>query len=241
MSAAPMSITAAAPNPATTLADVISFLSIRGIDNRSIWAQFDKTDSAKLAVLCDELDKVEAENFDPLVHVGKAKKVFEAEKSGKKGKLFEKISAELMSGLTCFKVHEDVTTATNQLDLLVQVEPSGSIIPALREWGTHFICECKFHDTAVKVDWIQKLHSLLTYHGANVGIIISKKGIASKGRGVGINQIVQLTAIQKYYILNFSRKDLDHCIKNGRWLEMIVDKYVAIQGGIPAWLSQRTI
>lgn len=234
MTGMPISIT----NP-VSLADVIDFLSREGIDNPSIWAHFDTTDKGKLATLCAQLDAVEMETYAPAVHIGKTKKAFESEKNGKKGKLFEEITSELMSGLTCFGVRKDVTTATNQLDLLVQIQPSAMIVPAFRMWGTHFICECKFHDSGVKVDWVQKLHSLLTLHGANVGVLISKKGSALTGRGVNIKHMVQLIAIQNRYILNITREDLDHCIKNGGLLQMLVDKFVAIQSGISTLLSHK--
>jgi hypothetical protein len=223
--------------PKTSLADVLEYLSNNGIDNPSIWGHFDRTDRTKLAKLLVDVDSAESLIFDPVVHIGKKKKEFEAYKARLKGGIFEEITVTLLTGLSCFGVRADITTATNQLDLLVQMQPTSSVIPAFRSWGSHFICECKFHDTFVKVDWVEKLHSILKTHGAKVGVIISKKGIAKVGRGTNINHLFQLIAMDDCCILSICREDLDGFVAGGGVLQFIVDKYVAIQNGIPLFLK----
>jgi hypothetical protein len=226
---------------AVTLDDVISHLAIKGIDNAEIWKHLDRTDRTKLATLLAELDVVEAEEYDLAAHAPLTKRSFQSDKSARKGKLFEKLAYELLAGLTCFAVRADVTTDVNQLDLLVGLEPSSGIVPAFRLWGSHFICECKFHETAVGVDWVEKLHSILRTHKANVGLLISKKGIAKVGRGRSILQLLHMLAVDNTYILCLGRDDIEQCISGGGLLQMITDQYVAVSNGIPSFMREKIL
>jgi len=109
--------------------------------------------------------------------------------------------------------------------------PTSAIVPAFRDWGTHFICECKFHDKGVSVEWIQKLESLLGTHGSKVGLLISKKPI-SKGTRGNIPHMLQLFAMKGTYILCLSREDLDKCAAGDGIIQILVDRYISIQMGI---------
>lgn len=223
----------------TTLEDVINFIAKSGIDNSAIWSHLDRTDKTAVNNILIELDTAENEIYDKAVHTTVTKKQFETLKSGRKGKAFEKLSNELMAGLICFGVRSDVTTDVNQLDLLVSLEPNSSIVPALRNWGSHFICECKFHDTGVSVTWVEKLHSILRTHKAKVGILISKKGISKVGRGASVVHLLHMLAVDNCHVICLSREDLNACAKNGGLLQLLVDRYVAINNGIPQFMKEK--
>jgi len=215
----------------SSLAFVLEYLSKNGVDDAAVWSVLDKVDRVKLARLLTELDAVDATKYDKAVNVGMTSKTFETIKSGKKGKLFEEIAATVLSGVTCFGARKDIPTATNQLDVLVSMGPTSAIVPAFRDWGTHFICECKFHDKGVSVEWIQKLESLLGTHGSKVGLLISKKPI-SKGTRGNIPHMLQLFAMKGTYILCLSREDLDKCAAGDGIIQILVDRYISIQMGI---------
>ena len=224
-------------SPDSSLAFVLDFLAKNnGVDDAAIWSLLDKVDRAKLAQLLTDVDAVDATTYDKTVNVGMTSKTFETIKSGKKGKLFEEIAATLLSGVTCFGTRKDIPTATNQLDVLVTLGPSSAVVPAFREWGTHFICECKFHDKGVSVEWVQKLESLLGTHGAKVGLLISKKPITKGGRG-NIAHKLQLFAMKGAYILCLSREDLDKCAAGEGIIQILVDRYISIQMGIAFFIK----
>ncbi|OEZ63185.1 hypothetical protein [Duganella sp. HH105] len=224
---------------ATTLEDVINFIAKSGIDNPAIWSHLDRTNTVIVNKLLIELDAAESETYDKAVHTTVTKAQFEALKSGKKGKVFENLTIELMAGLTCFGVRSDVTTDVNQLDLLVSLEPNSSIVPALRNWGSHIICECKFHDTGVSVTWVEKLHSILRTHKAKVGILISKKGISKVGRGASVVHLLHMLAVDNCHVICLSREDLNNCAAKGGLLKLLVDRYVAIGNGIPQFMKEK--
>lgn len=226
-----------APAPAdSSLASVIDYLSKNAVTDASVWNFLDRTDRVRLGQLLLDVDAVDAMVYDKLIHVGKSKKQFEAEKSAKKGKLFEQVAETLLANISCFGVRADISTATNQLDLLVALGPWSGVVPAFREWGTHFICECKFHDKGVAVDWVEKLHSILGTHGAKVGVLISKKPI-SKGTRGNINHLLQLFALNGKFVLSLSRADLDKCVAGEGIIQMLVDRYMAVQLGISYFLK----
>jgi hypothetical protein len=224
----------------TTLEDVINFIAKSGIDNPVIWSHLDRTDTVAVNKILAELDAVESEIYDKAVHGG-TKVQFETMKSGRKGKAFENLTNELMAGLTCFGVRNDVTTDVNQLDLLVSLEPNSSIVPALRNWGSHFICECKFHDKGVSVTWVEKLHSILRTHKARVGILISKKGISKVGRGANVVHLLHMLAVDNCHVICLSREDLNNCAAKGGLLKLLVDRYVAIGNGIPQFMKEKIV
>lgn len=233
-----MPVTAASPID-TSAIPVLEFLAKKGIDDASLWSVLDRVDRVKLAKLLTDVDTADATKFDKAVNVGMTKASFDSEKSGKKGKIFEQVAATLLSGVACFGARTDIATSTNQLDVLVTMGLWSGVVPAFRQWGTHFICECKFHDKGVAIDWVQKLDSLLGTHGASVGILISKKPITKGGRG-NINHNLQMLAVNGTYILSLSRSDLDKCAAGDGIIQMLVDRFIAVQMGL-AFLTKESI
>lgn len=221
-----------------TMEDLIAFVAKNEINDARLWNHLDCTDGAKLSSLLDQLDSVDAEIFDTALHAPMTKKQFETDKSARKGKLFEDFSAALLSGIKCFGVHSNVTSATNQLDLLVKMGPASTLIPAFKKWGTHFVCECKFHESGVSNTWLNKLNSILQLHGANVGILIAKKGMTRVGRAGNLYHLIQLMAMKDTFILVFSRDELRKSAKNGTVLQSLVDKFIASQMGIAKLLTE---
>src|ERR1700722_1650062 len=78
------------------------------------------------------------------VPAGVKKAVWQRRQSRIKGRLFEMLIQFVLTAVEPFTTWSNVNTTTSELDILVQIGPSGAIIPSLRDWGTHFISECKF-------------------------------------------------------------------------------------------------
>jgi hypothetical protein len=220
----------------TSMISIIDYLRTNPVENADVYALLDRTDRARLSQLLSDVDAVDASKFDKTVHVGKTAKQFESEKSGKKGKLFEEITKTFLSGVACFDVHPNVVTSTNQLDVLVTLGPWAYAVPIFHQWGTHFVCECKFEDRGIAVEWLQKLESLLGTHGAKVGLLISKKP-ASKGTRGNIPHKLQLFAMKGVYIICISRQDLDKIAGGAALIPMIVERYIAVQMGVASIMA----
>ena len=87
-------------------------------------------------------------------------------KNSKKGHAFERMIKSIIRSIPSFYVSQNVTTTTNEIDLLVQVGLAVQASPVIREWGTHFLCECKLVKKSVNATWVGKLNSLLELHGS---------------------------------------------------------------------------
>jgi hypothetical protein len=220
----------------SSLATIVDFLRKKPVESSDIYALLDRTDRSLLARLLTEVDAIDATVFDKAANPGKTAKQFETEKSGKKGKVFEEIAKTFLSGVTCFDVNPNIVSSTNQIDVLVTLGPMALAVPIFHKWGTHFVCECKFHNKGVSIEWIQKLESLLGTHGANVGILVSKKPI-SKGTRGNIAHALQLYAMKGVYIICLSREDLDKCAAGDGLIPMLVNRFVSVQMGVANFMT----
>lgn len=245
MTTMPTSNVAVLNPPSTVLSDaaatldmVIGLIETGRFDNERIWASLDATDCAAVEAILDELDLVDAEEYDAVKHAPLNKKSFTSKQSARKGKLFEKVSGLIMDGIRCFKVDKDITTTVNQIDLLVRMEPLSKLVPAFGSWGSHFVCECKFHETSFNGDWIDQLISILIAQSASAGILITKKAASGRGKGGSITVKLQLYAVQGRVILLFSRDELRQCAKNRTTLKEIVRKFTNVKAGIPELLTE---
>ncbi|CAH0269033.1 hypothetical protein SRABI118_03436 [Massilia sp. Bi118] len=234
----PSHSSAVSGDDAATLDMVVGLIASGRFTNERIYASLDQTDGPAILALLDELDVIDAEKYDAAVHAPMKKATFSSQQSAKKGKLFEAVSGLIMDGIRCFKVEKNVTTTVNQLDLLVRMEPFAKLIPAFNEWGAHFVCECKFHETRFDGDWIDQLIAILVAQKASAGILITKKAASGKGRGGSIATKLQIYAVQNRVILLFSRDELRECAKNRTTLTEIVKKYVNTLAGIPELLTE---
>lgn len=228
--------TSTAPAVDSSLLSIIEYMRKNPVDNADVYALLDRTDRVALSKLLADVDIIDSLQYDRAIHVGKTSRQFETEKSGKKGKIFEEIAKNFLSGVACFEVSPNIVTATNQLDVLVTLGPWSNAVPIFQKWGTHFVCECKFHDKGVSIEWIQKLESLIGTHGAKVGLLVSKKP-PSKTSRANIPHALQLYAMKGVYIICISRNDLDKIAAGEGLISIIVSRYLAIQMGVASIMS----
>src|ERR1700728_3163410 len=74
-------------------------------------------------------------------------------KSRLKGRAFESMVQSIIKSVPSFSVWKNVTTTTNEIDLLVKVGSTIPVSPIIRQWGTHFLCECKLVDKSINATW----------------------------------------------------------------------------------------
>jgi hypothetical protein len=231
------SISSVGNDDAATLDMVMNLVASGKFNNERIYQSLEAIDTPNVIRLLDELDIVDAEKYDAVLHTPLTKKEFTSKQSERKGKLFEEVSALLMDGLRCFKVERNIATTVNQLDILVRLEPFSKLVPAFSNWGAHFVCECKFHESTFNGDWLDQLLGILVAQRASTGILITKKPASRKGRGAGVMTKLQLFAVQGKMILLFSRDELRTCAIDKKFLKEIVRKHVDTLAGIPSLLA----
>src|SRR5208283_4996030 len=132
---------------------------------------------------------------DAKTPAGVSKAEWQGRKSRIKGRLFEKLIVLVLKSVEPFKSWTNVNSTTSELDILVQIGPSSVIIPSLREWGTHFICECKFSSDYVSIQWITNLNTVLQTHNAYVGVLFSSKGTTMAGNGKRALHQIELLSV----------------------------------------------
>jgi hypothetical protein len=146
-----------------------------------------------------------------------------------KGHAFERMLASILKTVRFFNSWRNVTTTTNEIDLLVEIGMGCQISPIVRQWGSHFICECKLVADGVNATWIGKLNTVLQTHGASVGVLISSKG---PPRGKVRTQIHILAVMNPpRVIVCVSLDDLRQCASGGNFLRLITARYLETKTG----------
>lgn len=230
--------------PATDSLDtLLQFMAANEIDDPKIYRHLCPSTPRRLERLVRALDRISNATYQPNTFKAcTSVKSFKSYQSRLKGKVFEAITREVIDSVKCFSVTPNVQTNTNEIDILVALGPTSSWVPALRMWGTHFICECKFHETHVSNTWVSKLNTVLQTHGATVGLLISKKGIASTGRGTAIHHQLQMLAIspQARFVIPIDFSDIQRCIAGDNILSLIVSRFIEARVGIAKFTTLTT-
>jgi hypothetical protein len=216
---------------ADSFEQALEYMNTQQVDDAKIYSFLSQVDTARVACWLSRLDRVVAAKKpdDPSI----TDKKWTGRKNAIKGKIFERLVGAILCGIKGFDTWKDVTTTTNQLDMLVHLGPTAQFSPALREWGTHFICECKFEDKAIGVTWIGKLNTVLQSHLARVGVFVSRRGIANGGPGKKARNLIRTLALMtpSRFILSLDRPDLERCIAGQNLAELLSRKYVGTKIG----------
>lgn len=205
----------------------LKYFSENDITDEKLYDYLAKTDRAKLRRLMSRLERVEAVNFPG----GQGKKKFEGKKSRVKGMVYERVIRVLFESVKGFQSFKNISTQTNELDILIVFGPSAALTTPIKHWGTHCICECKNHGGRVKGDWLQKLRSVLHTHNAKVGLLFSKGGLAERSQ---LRTTIQIFAGQHppRIILCFSWEDLVACAEGENFLSLLNRRYVELTANL---------
>jgi hypothetical protein len=153
-----------------------------------------------------------------------------------KGRAFEMMISSIIRSVPSFSVWKNVTTTTNEIDLLVKVGLAIQMSPVIRQWGGHFVCECKLVNKGVNATWIGKLNSVLELHASEVGVLVSSKG-APKGKAK--TQIhMHAFKIPPRVMVCISLDELKQCENGQNFLRLISTRYIEARSGAAALIVQ---
>ena len=153
-----------------------------------------------------------------------------------KGRAFEAMIGLIIKSVPSFNVWKNVTTTTNEIDLLVKVGLAIQVSPIVRQWGSHFLCECKLVKQGVNATWIGKLNSVLELHGSEVGVLVSSQG-APRGK---VKTQIHMHAFKTppRVIVCISLDELKECENGKNFLRLISTRYIEAKSGATALITQ---
>jgi hypothetical protein len=157
-----------------------------------------------------------------------SKPSWEGRKNRVKGQLFEVLIGIVLRCVKPFTGWTNVNSSTSEIDWLVQIGPTAALIPALRDWGTHFLCECKFSHETVSIQWVTNLNTVLQTHNANVGLLFTTRGLSNRGNGVrAVRQIEMLSVMTPArFIVCVNAEDMHLCGNGFNFLQLVSQRYV---------------
>lgn len=153
-----------------------------------------------------------------------------------KGRAFEGMIKLIIGTVPSFSIWKNVTTTTNEIDLLVKVGLTIQMSPVVRQWGSHFLCECKLVNKGVNATWVGKLNSVLELHGSEVGVLISSQG-PPKGR-VKTQIHMHAFKVPPRVIVCISLAELMECEKGTNFLRLLSTRYIEAKTGATALITQ---
>lgn len=216
---------------ADSLAALIKALQDAPVENDAIYAYLSSVDGALLSNQIATFRAIDAET-PPAGQSRHETKQWSSAKHQRKGLAFEAILGTLlMPGGRCFTSWQRLQTDTNEIDYLVALEPKSGIIPVLREWGTHFICECKSTE-AFSTTWLEKLFAILNFNAAKVGLVLSKKRPSKHGNGARAHSTILRSAILGRILLTFDLEDVESCANGTNFLLLLRDRYIEVRTGV---------
>lgn len=146
------------------------------------------------------------------------------------------LARSVMKSVPSFTVWKNVTTTTNEIDLLIKIGLNIQLCPAVRRWGSHFLCECKLVKGSINATWVGKLNSVLELHGSEVGILISDSH-APRGR---VKTQIQMHAIKTppRIIVCVSLAELQECENGRNLLQLLSTRYIEATAGASRLITQ---
>lgn len=210
-----------------TLELLIGYLEESEVTDQQIYDYLASVDSQRLKSLLRRLEVAE----DFAIPAGTRKKKREGRRSRLKGHIYEQIVFTLFRDIKGVNAYTNVRTATNEIDVLVELGAYAGYVTPLRHWGDKMICECKNHKGNVNGTWLSKLHSVLQLHSAKVGILVSRKGLARKSK---LNHKLQLYAVAQppAVILCLNWNDLNACANGTNFLNLLNKRYVEVTANL---------
>ena len=164
---------------------------------------------------------------------GFSKKGCEGEQNRLKGAAFEALGGLVLQTVRPFHLWNNVQTTTNEIDWLIELVPLAQHLLVMRDWGTHCICECKVGNQVVNVGWIGKLNTLMQTSGVSVGLLLSKKGIGTKGRASSARVQLQLLAAMtpSRVIICIDFEEMRTALASRSFLQLIGRRFIELKIG----------
>jgi hypothetical protein len=213
-------------NSPDTLQTFLEFMVKNGVDDDRIYAYLAKPNVVAIRRHLGRFQRVESAPRSQAVSA----KDWIIKQNRVKGKCFEQIMKALIPRM--FSTWVRVQTTTNEIDVLVGLGPTSLFVPALREWGVSFICECKSERGHFSVTWVDKLSTVLETHGTKVGVILSASGPKKTGNGRRAIDKIRLLAVLQKFIVTLDLDDVTRCLNGTNSLRLLTTRYMETKMGI---------
>ncbi len=154
-----------------------------------------------------------------------------------KGDVLENLASCLMfSEKNVFNLMRNVTTSSNEIDLLVTLSDRGKmVVPKLYNFlGEKFLCECKNYNRTLGVTYVGKFYSLLKALDSKVGILFTIKGVTGKSDWKDSKAFIHKVALKEdIAILVFELNDYKRIKEdNILFLDLVEEKYQSLMNDI---------
>lgn len=106
--------------------------------------------------------------------------------SYQKGQLFERLVYEIFDDREIFHVKQNIKTNDFEIDFVIKLTIAGRRLKSdevIPKWfPDYFLIECKNFKKNIEIGIISKFYGLMESRGAKLGLFISNKGIAGRGK-----------------------------------------------------------
>ena len=220
-----MGTTPTAPNGSITVEQFVHYLISNNIDSPKVFEMLCSPVNTKLYLkTLSRIDKINA-----LARPRRySKEKWEGRKNRLKGRLFESLVGVLLQSVDPFTAWSNVNTSTSEIDWVVQIGPTGNAVQALKDWGTHFLCEGKFSHDHVSIQWITNLNTVLQTHNSGVGVLFTTRGFSDRGNGLRARHQTELLSVMSpaRFIVCFNGEDLHLCASGYNFLQLLSQRYM---------------
>lgn len=154
---------------------------------------------------------------------GKRKKKDDGYRSWVVGRVFEHLLRALFADEGAVRVVENLESTTNEIDLVLKIEPAGSAVPILREAGSIMIAEAKCHQKAPNSTLVNGFSTLLQTHNATHGILFvfcTKRKLQAK-----VRQAIALSWAYGRCIVPIGREQLEAVRDGACFGRVLVDQF----------------
>lgn len=183
--------------------------------NDQIWDWASPVDRSQLQVLYTRLDAA--------VQTPAKTKTERAARSALIGKTYENLLAVLFDSKGAISVDRNVRTATNEIDLLLKVNPTAAVLPVFKNL-THMIAEAKCHKKPPSTELINEFVGVLSQHSTTFGVLF----VFATSRILDHECRVAIALQQKggVSIVPIGRKQLGQVIAGQPFLRILHDQHV---------------
>jgi len=141
------------------------------------------------------------------------------------GVLFERLLRRLFSGAGAITALTNIRTTTNEIDLLLRVEPLGAQwIPMLRNAGTHLIGEAKCHAEAPSSELADEFVGFLLKQNARLGILFVN--CSSRELNSACRISIAMHWKDGFEIVPIGKRQLDEVRRGAPFLRVLRDQHL---------------
>ena len=155
---------------------------------------------------------------------GAAAKVDQGRRSRVVGLVYERLLRTLLDGGGALSVEANVRTTSNEIDLLLKIQPVGARLPVFEGVGTHIIGEAKCHSKAPSSQLVNEMRGFLETVSATFGFLFvfcKSKTVATEARTA-----IALNAAQGRYVVPVGRKQIEEVLAGAPVCKVLTDQWV---------------